>query len=271
MGEWLSALVLVGGVLCYGLAGVRLSQGSTAEGGALRSSAWWWGTALQGAGFGLTFLARQDLPMLFVQAASVAALAVTAVAGQLAGVHRLQRGDWLAVAALMAGLFAVSQGTEPQSHLTPAPATLPVLLGLLALGALGLVRRWSAPVLGLLSGLGFSVGAVGARLVAAGDTEPFWAFWGWGVGTWLALALIPVGLVLGQTHLTRGLATRRNVTTLGAMYTAATITPALVGIALLGEVPRPGAEPWVVVGVALTLVGGWRLARIEAGELAPQT
>ena len=50
----LSVLALVLGVLAYGVAGARLSDGAQAEGGALTSPAWWIGTALQGAGTSLT-------------------------------------------------------------------------------------------------------------------------------------------------------------------------------------------------------------------------
>lgn len=66
------SLVLLGaGILAYGLAGAQLTTGSRAEGGALRSTAWWWGTALQGLGFALTFFARRELPLLLVQSGVV--------------------------------------------------------------------------------------------------------------------------------------------------------------------------------------------------------
>ena len=100
----LSVLALVLGVLAYGVAGARLSDGAQAEGGALTSPAWWIGTALQGAGFVFTLAARQHLPLLIVQACVVGGLAVTAIIQHVAGTRRI--GGWDAcalIAVILAG------------------------------------------------------------------------------------------------------------------------------------------------------------------------
>ncbi|WP_040159529.1 hypothetical protein [Nigerium massiliense] len=260
----LSVVLLAIGILSYGMAGVRLSVGSASEEGALRSSAWWWGTALQGCGFILTFFARQELPLLFVQSCVIAALAVTAVLGQILGVHRLTVLDAVAIGAMIAGLILLSLATEPGPTAFVHPATVPLLVVLLVLGGAAALATWSAAVSGLFSGLGFGVGAVAARLLAARPDGAFWQFWTWSGADWLHAALIPLGLAVGQVHLTKGLATGHNVTALGAMYLMSTVAPTIIGLALLGETPKPGTGPLVVAGICLTLLGAWRLVRLEA-------
>lgn len=260
----LSVLLLAAGIISYGVAGVRLSVGSASEEGALRSSAWWWGTALQGCGFILTFFARQELPLLFVQACVIAALAVTALLGQILGVHRLTALDGAAIIGMISGLILLSFATQPGPTALVHPATVPLLVLALLLGGVAAVRRWSAVASGLFSGLGFGVAAVAARLLAARPDGAFWEFWAWSVGDWVHAFLIPLGLVVGQIHLTKGLATGHNVAALGAMYLASTVAPTVIGLTLLGEQPRPGTGLLAVVGITLTLLGAWRLIRLEA-------
>lgn len=260
----LSGVLLGLGILSYGVAGVRLSVGSVAEEGALRSSAWWWGTALQGCGFVLTFFARQELPLLLVQSCVIAALAVTAILGQLAGVHRLAGKDGVGIAAMIVGLIGLSFTTQPGPADSVHATTPGVLIALLALGGLAVLRPLSGSWSGLMSGLGFGVGAVVARLVAARPGGDFWAFWAWTGVDWFHAVLIPLGLVVGQIHLTRGLATGSNVTTLGAMYLTSTLAPSALGLLLLKETPVPGSTWLTVAALSLTLLGAWRLVRLEA-------
>lgn len=268
----LSVVLLGLGIVSYGVAGVRLSVGSASDEGALRSSAWWWGTGLQGCGFILTFFARQELPLLFVQSCVIAALAVTALLGQFLGVHRLTALDGVSIIAMISGLILLSFATEPGPAALIHPATVPVLVCALILGGAAVLRRWSAVVSGLFAGLGFGVAAVAARLLAAQPDEPFWQFWTWSGADWLHAFLIPLGLAVGQVHLTKGLATGHNVPALGAMYLASTVVPTLMGLTLLGEQPRPGTGLLATVGIALTLLGAWRLIRLEAAaqETAPR-
>jgi len=259
------SLILLGvGVLAYGMAGVRLSVGSRAEGGALRSSAWWWGTVLQGVGFLLTLFARQDLPLLFVQAAVVLALAVTAVAGQILGVHRMAALDAAAVAAMVVGIFVLSTATRPGPTTSVHPATLWMLLGALALCVALMPRRWPAVVAGLVAGVGYGIGAIAGRLLAARPEGRFWEFWTWSAVDWLHAILIPLGIVAGQVHLTKALATGKNLAALGAMYTGSTVFPAVAGLVLLAEEPRPGTGWLAVVALVLTAVGAYRLLQVEA-------
>ncbi|HIW28444.1 MAG TPA: hypothetical protein H9987_00335 [Candidatus Luteococcus avicola] len=254
--------VLIGlAVLSYGVDGVLLTKGSQADGGALHSTFWWYGTMLQGVGFFLTFAARTDLPLLFVQAASVAALAVTALLSQLLGMHRLRWLDGLAIIGMIAGLTMLGMSTQPGPTTFVHPWTVPILFAALAASLVFLRGRWPAAWFGLLGGLGFGTSAIGARLLASSPGRVFWHFWEWSTTDWVHALLVPAGLVVGQVFLTKGLARRPAVTALGAMYLASTVWPILVGLGMLHENPRTGTAPLVVLGTIITLAAALRLVR----------
>lgn len=265
----LSYLLIGMAVLSYGVDGVLLTKGSQAEGGALRSRWWWYGTMLQGVGFLLTFAARTDLPLLFVQAASVAALAVTALLSQLLGMHRLRWLDGVAIIAMIAGLTVLGISTQPGPTVFVHPATVPVLFGVLAASLLFIRGSFSAAWHGLLSGIGFGTSAAGARLLASVPGRVFWHFWEWSFTDWVHALLVPAGLAVGQLFLTKGLARRPVVTALGVMYLAGTVWPIVIGLLLLHEQPRPGTGTMVVLGTVITLASAWRLVRQDAAAHWP--
>ena len=257
----LSYLLIGLAVLSYGVDGVLLTKGSQADGGALHSTFWWYGTMLQGVGFFLTFAARTDLPLLFVQAASVAALAVTALLSQLLGLHRLRWLDGLAIIGMIAGLTMLGISTQPGPTTFVHRWTVPVLFATLAACLGFLWGRWSAAWLGLLSGIGFGTSAIGARLLASSPGRIFWHFWEWSATVWVLAMIVRGGLVVGQVFLTKGLARRPAVTALGVMYLTGTVWPIVIGLGLLHENPRTGTAPLVVLGTIITLAAALRLVR----------
>ena len=80
----LSVLALVIGVLAYGIAGARLSDGAQSEGGALASPAWWIGTACQGAGFVFTLF---ECLVIVLQAYVFTLLTAVYIDGALSAEH----------------------------------------------------------------------------------------------------------------------------------------------------------------------------------------
>ena len=268
----LSTLALSLGVLAYGVGGASLAVGSIEN--PLRSPAWWAGTALQGVGFGLTFLARHQLPLLIVQSAVVAGLAVTAVARAVGGQRRLSTPGWLAVAALVCGIGVLGWATVPGPG---RAATWPLvgLLGVLSAVTAALVpmcrrlaRVRAAVAHGLLSGVGFGVAAVAARLLMGDPAHPPWRFWELPLTGWAAGVMVAAGLAVGQWHLTLGLARRVPLAALGLMYLAAVVMPALIGWFALAEYTRPGTGPVVAAGLALAALGGFQLLREEGAAEA---
>nr|WP_277628006.1 hypothetical protein [Arsenicicoccus dermatophilus] len=255
--------MLVLGVLSYGWSGARLHRGSRAEGGALRSSSWWIGTGLQGAGFLFTIFARRFLPLLLVQTCVTAALAVTALIQHVQGTRRLRRTDVLAVAGVVIGTAVLGLVTVPGPPPSIEPGHLWVLVGC-AIGCAAALRLSGGPVVnGLLSGFGFSFSAICARLLIGDSAHPLWKFWELPLASWVAGVLVLAGMALGQAHLTKGLARGHAAPVLGCNYGMATVFPAAFGVLLLGERTRPGSLVQVFVGLAMALTGALWLLRGE--------
>lgn len=238
----------------------------------VRQPAFLIGTALDAAGFVLTFLALRRLPLFAVEAAVSSALAVTAVGSVVRG-GRLSRGQRWAVAAVVVGLGLVGATARPE----PPPALsgtarLALLAGIPALAVAGAAagrrRRTggapaAAPLLGGLAGLAFALFGVAGRVLPDA---------GLGLGlarqplAWAAVAYVALGLLL------YGAALQRGAVTAVAASTAAveTIVPAAVGL-FLGGGARPGLVPVAVVGFVVTTAATLLLVRPgpeEHGEAA---
>nr|WP_218880815.1 hypothetical protein [Kineosphaera limosa] len=261
----LSVIALVLGVLAYGLAGARLSDGAQSEGGALRSPAWWIGTGCQGAGFVFTLAARQYLPLLIVQACVVGGLAVTAIIQHLAGTRRIGARDGVAILAVIGGIVALAMTTVPGPAVPIEPIHLVVIAATVAVCAVALFVRLPPGVSGLFAGTGFAISAITARLLVADPRLSMWRPWEWPMLSWAAAFLLLAGLVLGQVHLTVGLKRAHAVAVLGTNYLMSTLVPAVIGWTLLHEEPREGTIWLVAVGLALALAGAMALLRSDDG------
>lgn len=259
----LSVVALVIGVLAYGLAGARLSDGAQSEGGALRSPAWWIGTGCQGAGFAFTLAARQHLPLLIVQACVVGGLAVTAIIQHLAGTRRIGARDGVAILAVIGGIVALAMTTVPGAAVPIAPLHLWVIAATVGVCALALLVKLPPGVSGVFAGTGFAISAITARLLVADPRLSMWRPWEWPLLSWLAAFLLVAGLVLGQVHLTIGLKRAAAVAVLGTNYLMSTLVPTAIGWTLLAEEPRPGTVWLVVLGLALALAGAMTLLRSD--------
>ena len=266
----LSVIALIIGVLAYGGAGARRSGGAQGDVHPLKSVAWWTGTALQGAGFFFTLLARGHLPLLIVQAAVVGGLAITAVIQHVNGTRALKGRDAALIAVLVAGIALLAATTVPGPAVPISPIHLVVLGAGVLICLVALPLELHPGISGVLSGLGFAISAITARLLISQITADIWRFWEWPWTTWVAGFLLVIGLGLGQVHLTRGLARSHAVGVLGANYVTSTIVPAAVGLLLLHEYPRAGMEWAVVVGLVLSLAGALSLLRPEQAEPAAQ-
>lgn len=261
----LAVPALLAAVAAYGWSGLRLAAGARTSGSPLASRSWWAGTALQGAGFALSILARTVLPLLLVQSAIAGALAVTAVLEHVAGVRALDRRTGTAVGAVTAGIAAIAAAVVPGPAHDVRPGVVALLWAIAALCAAVIPACRGAWALGAVAGSAFGVGAVAARLLVGGQhalpPEDLARFWAWPAGVWPVALLIPAGIVLGQWALTRGLARGASVAALGGDYLLATVLPSGFGLLLLGEQLRPGAWPLAVLGLACA---GWGARRLLA-------
>ncbi len=263
-----SGLFLVLGIICYGVAGSQLHSGANSEQGALRSRVWWVGTAMQAAGFLSMLMARFSLPLLLVQAGSSGGLAVTAGLQHLSHTRRLRSPDGLAVLGVVAGLAAIAATTNPGPALTIEPQHLWLLTGGSALGLILMIPRLPPLGASIVSGLGFSLGGIAARLVVGDHTHPVWQFWLLPWHNWICGILAVVGIVIGQVHLTRGLSRAHAAPVLGTMYLVATIVPTVVGATMLQEAPRAGTLPLALAGLLVAGLGISRLLKVTTPAAA---
>lgn len=226
------------------------------------------GMACAGLGFVFGALALRELPLFAVQAGRASSLAVTAVLAVLVLRARLAPRDMVAVGAVGVGLVGVALASEPGPGSVGLPglwrwSPLVASVLLLAVGQ-QLVRGRSAyagPLLGVLSGLGYSIvglcvrGVAGAPTLDVGElvTDPLvWA--------------IPVAGYAGLHLAAVGLARASLVSVTSAIVATETIVAAVLGVTLAGDATKPGLLWAAVIGFLLVLVGATSLARF-GGQL----
>lgn len=274
-------LAATGIALCYGLATVLQSVGAKSTQAVegldpglfvrlIRSIPYLIGLGLDAAGFVLTVVALQQLPLFVVEAFTAGALAVTAVAAATWLKVPLSRGEWIGVAAVTVGLVALglSAGEDRQVSLSTAAKWLPLAVACVLLvitaAAAKIPGRAGVAVLGALSGFGF--GLVGIATRSLGDNlsvmgvikDP--ATYGIIVAGGLALLAL-------ATALQRGGVTQATA----AMVVAETVIPSIVGLAFLGDTVRPGFQVVAALGLLVAIVGSVALARLgEVPENEPE-
>jgi drug/metabolite transporter (DMT)-like permease len=221
----------------------------------LRQPAFVAGTALDAAGFVLTFVALRHLPLFAVEATVSSAIAVTAVGSARRG-ERLGRAGRAAVVAVVVGLALIGGSALPEGPPTlSGPGRMALLGGVPALAAAGFTvgRRLrgpaAAPALGALAGLGFALFGVASRVLphAPYVQDPL---------AWAALAYIGLGILLYGAALQRGPVTAVMASTTGVE----TVLPALVGLAL-ADGARTGLGAVAAAGFLMTTVATLVLVR----------
>ncbi|MCW2944706.1 MAG: integral rane protein [Actinoallomurus sp.] len=224
------------------------------------------GLGLDLLGFLAELVALRSLPLFVVQAAVAANLAVTAVVAARVLHTRLSAREWIAVAAVCAGLAMLGLAS---GHENPAAVGLRfrfVLLGCVAvIGVAGIVvgrirGEAGSVALGLVAGLGFGFVAIGARVLTSLSPldllrDP---------AAYVVASGGLVAFVFFATALQRGSVT----TTTAAVVVAETVVPALIGVLLLGDRTRHGFEWVAVVGFLMAVAGALVLARF--GEPATE-
>jgi drug/metabolite transporter (DMT)-like permease len=271
----LALLAAAGIAVSYGLATVLQSVGARSTASSegldpglmvrlLRSVPYLIGLALDAAGFLLTVVALQSLPLFVVEAFTAGALAVTAVAAAVWLKLPLSRAEWIGVAAVVLGLVALglSAGADEEVALATWARWLPLVAGLvlLLLTYLGakVGGRLGVTVLGALAGFGFGLVGIATRTLESPIsvtgllTDPS----AYGIVVAGGVALLALA-----TALQRGAVTQATA----AMVVAETVIPSAIGLLFLGDRIRPGFEVIAGVGLLLAISGAVALARL--GEL----
>ncbi len=271
----LALLAAAGIALAYGMATVLQSVGAksttSSEGldpgllvRLLRSVPYLLGLALDGVGFLLTVVALQSLPLFVVEAFTAGALAVTAVAAAVWLKIPLSRGEWIGVAAVVAGLVALglSAGADEEVALDTWAKWLPLgvslVLLLVTIPAARIPGRAGVTVLGALAGFGFGLVGIATRTLESPITvtglltDP---------STYGIIAAGGLALLALATALQRGGVTQATA----AMVVAETVIPSAIGLAFLGDRIRPGWE--AVAGIGLIVAIGGAVALSRLGEI----
>lgn len=276
----LGLLGAFGAALCYGVASILQAlaarQTASTEGldprlllRLLGSWRYLLGLGLDGFAFLLSLAALRTLPLFVVQAVVASFLAVTAVLGALVLHMPLRRADKAGLVAVVAGLVLVGLAAAEDKAVAADDAerwgvlVAAVALGLLAVPLGRLTGSVGAGVLGGVAGLAFGVTAVGGRILP--DTLDVESLLTDPTTYGLVVAAI-VALLTYSTALQRGTVTQATA----PLVIAETIGPAIVGLMLLGDEPRPGWG-WVsTLGFVLAVLGALSLARHGDLEQAQQ-
>jgi drug/metabolite transporter (DMT)-like permease len=219
--------------------------------------------ALSLFGFCLHLVAVRTIPLYLAQAGIAGSLAVTALLAVALIHERLTNADWAAVVAITVGLavLAIASGDIGEDD-PPSGFVLGLYVGIVVVALLGVVAlrsqsTYAASALGVLAGLGFAGSGLAARVLPGLTPAELWD----SPATYALPLSGALAYGLYSFALRRGSVTEAT----GPMIVLQTVTPAIVGVALLGDQVREGWAAVAVVGFALTAVGAVALARFEGG------
>lgn len=286
----LGLLGAFGAALCYGVGSVLQAlaarRTATVEGldprlllRLLHSWPYLAGLGLDGLGFVLSIAAVRSLPLFVVQSIIASFLAVTAILGAMVLGMPLGRRDWIGLVVVIAGLVLVGLSAAEDRSVDASRTEQWAVLGatLLLAGVtfpLGkLTGAAGAATLGGIAGLAFGSTSVAARILPGSIALDQIVH---DVGELLrspatyALAVAAVVAMLAySTALQRGTVTQATA----PLVVGETVMPALVGVLMLGDRPRPGWAWVAVLGFSLAVGGALSLARhgeVETGDVIPE-
>jgi drug/metabolite transporter (DMT)-like permease len=214
-------------------------------------------------GFVLHLVAIRLIPLYLAQAGISLSLAVTAVLAVLMMREHLKRQDWVAVGAITFGLVLLAMASGDIGTADPPDGFVAwVSVGVAAVGLAGLAvsrstRHLAAGVLGFLGGLGFAGSGLCARVLPGLTPAELLG----APATYLLQVSGGLAFLLYSLALRRGTVTEAT----GPLIVMQTVTPALIGVWVLGDEVRSGWAAVAVVGFVLSLVGAVALARFESG------
>jgi uncharacterized membrane protein len=230
------------------------------------------GVGLDALGFVLSLVAVRALPLFVVQAVVASFLAVTAVLGALFLGMALTRRDRVALVVVLAGLVLVAaSATEDRTVTVSESEKWGVLVATLVLGLVAVpVGRWpgarGAVGLGAVAGLAYGATSVATRMLPAevslGRLRDSADLWLEDPATYAIVAAGALAMLSYSVALQRGTVTQATA----PLVVGETVLPALVGLLLLGDQPRPGWGAVAAVGFTLAVGGAVALAR--HGELS---
>jgi drug/metabolite transporter (DMT)-like permease len=262
---------LIAAVL-YGVASILQATGSrkvaTTDGldprtalGLLRQPAFLGALGMTLFGFLFHLAAVRLVPLFLAQAGIAVSLVVTALLAVRLFGDRLSPIEWTAVGAVVVGLVLLSASAGDVGTDRDYPWVLRSLfLLILFMVAAGFVVSRSrgivaTAVLGLLGGLGYATVGISSRLLPDFQvvdllTSP--ASYTLALGGGLAFFLYSLALQRGSA-----------IAATTPLIAVQTVTPAVVGVFVLGDEVRPGWWPGAVLGFLITAAAAVVLVRFE--------
>jgi len=219
-------------------------------------------------GFVLHLVALRLLPLFLAQAGISASLAVTALLAVWYFGDRLGTLERAAIGAVCVGLAVLSAAAgEAGTAESNAPMTAALFIGAGVTATLGLLagRRPGTPAafaLGFLAGLGFAGSSIATRLVP--DLSV------WGVLSTPASYALPICGVLAFFLYSLGLQRGAVTAVTTPMIVMQTLTPAVVGVLVLGDGVRQSWLPAAVLGLLVTGGGAVVLGRFDDVREGPE-
>jgi drug/metabolite transporter (DMT)-like permease len=213
---------------------------------------------LLGLGFLLHLVSVRLLPLFLAQSGISVSLVVTALTAAAFLGDRLGYGQWAAVLGAVLGLTLLAVAAGPAGQERGSTGSVLILSAVtVGIGAVGsVVARgggpWSTAGLSALSGAGYAVVGVTARLLSAAD-------WWRSPATYLMVVAGVLAFVLYSVALQRGSVTMATA----PMIVVQTVLPAIIGLAVLGDSIRAGGGVLVALGLAVVLVSVVALIRVE--------
>ncbi|RMI06553.1 hypothetical protein [Cellulomonas triticagri] len=222
--------------------------------------------AVDGAGFLLSLLALDSLPLFVVQSIMASMLVVVVVGARFVLKARLRRQDVVAVVVVIGALVLIGLGSGEQPAVEPPAAferTMLVATGILVVLALALYRTGPGWALAAVAGLGFSAAAIAARASHHHD--------GLAAMVWQPMTVcIVVGGVVGALANLRALERLAVGPCAAILSVIEVVVPGAVGVLVLGDTIANGMLPGVLVGLVLAIGGCVVLALSPANRAAEE-
>ena len=229
--------------------------------GLLRQPAFLAALALTLFGFLFHLAAVRLVPLFLAQAGIAVSLVVTALLAVRLFGDRLSAVEWTAVGAVVVGLVLLSAsagdvGTDRDFpwvlHSLFVLIAFMLVVGFLVSRSHGIV---ATAVLGLLGGLGYATVGISSRLLPdfkVVDLLASPATYTLGLGGGLAFFLYSLALQRGSA-----------IAATTPLIAVQTVTPAVVGVFVLGDEVRPGWWPGAILGFLVTAAAAVVLVRFE--------
>ncbi|GAC1387543.1 MAG: hypothetical protein NVS1B7_0630 [Candidatus Saccharimonadales bacterium] len=209
------------------------------------------GLLFDGIAFSLFLVVTHIMPLYFVQSVESCGIAVTAILSHFLLRKRLKPIDLKLITVIVIGLILISFSASPETAQPTGPILKMVMIALsvvIIVVATTLTRfiKNNAMLAASMAGLSFSGVAICSRMLVGALTPV-------GVLTnplsYALLIYAALGLTLFSMALQNGLVTHVDAAT----FVVEIIIPTTVGLIFLGDHPRNGLEPFMIVGLIIVV------------------